>query len=426
MDSFLVSQSGPLDGEVKISGAKNAVLAVMAAALLVPARSRISNVPDLKDVRTMSDVMRVLGAKVQFQDGVMEVDAVNADHLEAPYELVKTMRASFYVLGPMLARHGRARVSLPGGCAWGPRPVDLHLKGLEALGAVIKITHGYVEAIAPKGKLVGCDFDFPISSVGATANVVMAAVLAEGTTRLTNAAVEPEIDNLCDFLNSMGAKISGIGTRELVIEGVDFLRGGDIATIPDRIEAGTFLCAAGITRGRVRVTEVNPLHLKAVINKLVESGIQISKGEDWVEADARTAALKPVEVTTLPYPGFPTDMQAQMMAYLASVQGRSVITDTIYIDRFQHVSELQRLGADIHLQGNVAVVNGGNEFSAAPVMSADLRASAAMVLGGLVADGTTEITRIYHLDRGYEAFESKLEKLGGKIQRIRSGQVVQS
>lgn len=419
MDSFLVSESGPLQGEVRISGAKNAVLAVMAAALLVPARSRISNVPDLKDVRTMSDVMRVLGAKVQFQDGVMEVDASQADHLEAPYELVKTMRASFYVLGPMLARHGRARVSLPGGCAWGPRPVDLHLKGLEALGAQIKITHGYVEAIAPQGKLVGCEFDFPISSVGATANVVMAAVLATGTTRLTNAAVEPEIDNLCDFLNSMGAKISGIGTRELVIEGVDFLRGGDIATIPDRIEAGTFLCAAGISRGVVKVTEVNPLHLKAVTKKLAESGIQMSQGENWVEADARSVELKPVEVTTLPYPGFPTDMQAQMMAYLASVPGRSVVTDTIYIDRFQHVSELQRLGADIHLTGNVAVVNGGNPFSAAPVMSADLRASAAMVLGGLVAEGSTEISRIYHLDRGYEAFEAKLEKIGGKIQRLK-------
>lgn len=422
MDSFIVSESGPLGGDVKISGAKNAVLAVMAAALLVPARSRITNVPNLRDVRTMSDVMRVLGAKVQFENDVMEVDATHADHLEAPYELVKTMRASFYVLGPMLARHGRARVSLPGGCAWGPRPVDLHLKGLEALGAQIKITHGYVEAVAPGGKLKGAEYDFPISSVGATANVVMAAVLAEGRTVLTNSAVEPEIDNLLEFLVSMGAKISGIGTRELVIDGVDFLRGGDIATIPDRIEAGTFLCAAGITRGCVRVTEVNPTHLKAVTKKLAESGVQMTQGEDWVQADARGVELKPIEVTTMPYPGFPTDMQAQMMAYLASIPGRSVVTDTIYIDRFQHVSELQRLGADIHLTGNVGVINGGLPFSAAPVMSADLRASAAMVLGGLIAEGETEISRIYHLDRGYDSFEHKLTQIGGKIRRIKENQ----
>jgi UDP-N-acetylglucosamine 1-carboxyvinyltransferase len=419
VDSFLVSNSGVLVGNAKVSGAKNAVLPIMAAALLVKGKSRIGNVPNLRDVRTMSDLLRVIGAKVKFEGEELLVDATDCDHLEAPYELVKTMRASFYVMGPLLARFGKVRVSLPGGCAWGPRPVDLHIKSMEALGAKISFEHGYVVAEAPEGGLVGCDYDFPLSTVGATGNMLMAATLAKGTTRIGNAAMEPEIDSLCEFLISMGARIQGVGTRELVIEGVPALVGGDVDTIPDRIEAGTLLCVAAITRGRVKTENVEPKHLKAVINSLIEMGVKIEQGDDWVISDAKGCELKPIDVETTPYPGFPTDMQAQMTALMMTVEGRSMVTDTIYTDRFMHISELQRLGADIVMKENTAVVRGGAKLSAAPVMSSDLRASAAMVLGGLVAEGTTEISRVYHLDRGYDKFEDKLVGLGAKVERIR-------
>jgi UDP-N-acetylglucosamine 1-carboxyvinyltransferase len=419
MDAYRVSRSEPLNGEVEISGAKNAVLPMMAATLLAKGVSVIRNVPNLKDVRTMADVLRVVGARVKFTDGVLEVDTTAVSHYEAPYELVKTMRASIYVLGPLLAHFGEARVSLPGGCAWGPRPVDLHIKGMEELGAKVTVTHGYIEARA--SELTGAHIFFQISSVGATANVLMAAVLASGTTILDNAAVEPEIDNLADFLNSMGARITGIGTRTLHIEGVPALKPGVGTTIPDRIEAGTFLAAGAITRGKVRVTRVEPGHLKEVTRHFVRMGLDLSYGPDWIELDARHGVLHPVNVVTQPYPGFPTDMQAQVMALLTTVSGNSTVQDTIYPDRFKHLSELDRLGAEIQLHGDTAFITGGQPLSAAPVMASDLRASAALVLAGLVAEGTTLVTRIYHMDRGYELFEAKLAKLGGLIQRVREG-----
>jgi UDP-N-acetylglucosamine 1-carboxyvinyltransferase len=416
MYSFKVTSGAPLAGEVQVSGSKNAVLPVMAAALLSDGVSEISNVPDLKDVRTMADVMRVIGARIHFENGVMQIDSSRADHYEAPYELVKTMRASIYVLGPLTARYGRARVSLPGGCAWGPRPVDLHIKGMEALGAHVEVTHGYIEATCTR--LQGAEIHFPVSSVGATANILMAATLAEGETLLDNAAVEPEITALCTYLQSMGAIIEGKGSRTLRITGQASLRPGRGATIPDRIEAGTFLTAAAITRGDVKVCNVDPSHLKAVIRVFKEMGASITSGSDWIRLDARANNLKPANIETLPYPGFPTDMQAQFMAVLATVPGLSVIRETIYLDRFKHLSELDRLGANIKLKDNTATITGVARLSAAPVMASDLRASAALVIAGLVADGVTDISRIYHIDRGYENFEQKLVALGAKVERI--------
>ena len=318
----------PLEGEVEISGAKNAVLAVMAAALLADGVSEITNVPHLKDMKTMSDVLRVIGCHISGEAHVLKIDTRQADHLEAPYELVKTMRASFYVLGPLVARFGRCRVSLPGGCAWGPRPVDLHLKGLEALGAKITLTRGYVEATCD-GRLPGGNFNFPISSVGATVNVLMAATLAKGTSVLQNAALEPEIDNLVDFLVSMGAKIQGRGTRTLTVQGVESLRPGKCFTITDRIEAGTFLCGAAITRGCVKVNRIIPEHIASTLDVFKEMGCKVDVGPDWAQVDARGLELQHVSISTLPFPGFPTDMQAPMMATLVSVPGNSLIQDTV-------------------------------------------------------------------------------------------------
>ncbi|MDR2580706.1 MAG: UDP-N-acetylglucosamine 1-carboxyvinyltransferase [Fibromonadaceae bacterium] len=417
MDSFLVSSNGPLKGSVKISGAKNAVLPVMAAAMLTDGVSRIGNVPHLKDMRTMADVLRVTGCRIKESENELSIDSSDINHLEAPYELVKTMRASFYVLGPLVAKFGRCRVSLPGGCAWGPRPVDLHLKGLEALGAKINITHGYVEAICD-GRLKGNTFSFPISSVGATANILMAATLAEGSTVLQNSLIEPEITALAEYLTDMGAKIDGIGTRTLIVHGVEKLNPGNGDTIADRIEAGTFLAAAAITRGKVKVTNMVPAHQGALLECFKNIGCKISQGDDWVELDAEGMSLSPAHITTLPYPGFPTDMQAQLMAVLASIKGTSSVRDTIYSDRFKHVSELERLGADISLKEDTAIITGGSPLSGAPVMASDLRASAALVLAGLAASGQTKISRIYHLDRGYENFEGKLALLGANVERV--------
>ena len=418
MDRFLVpAMSKPLEGEVEISGAKNAVLAVMAATLLADGISEITNVPHLKDTKTMSDVLRVIGCRIDGGSHELRIDTRGANHLEAPYELVKTMQASFYVLGPLVARFGRCRVSLPGGCAWGPRPVDLHLKGLEALGATINVTHGYVEAVC-EGRLPGGTFHFPISSVGATVNVLMAATLAKGTSFLHNAAIEPEIDNLVDYLISMGAKIQGRGTRTLTVEGVAALHPGKGETYADRIEAGSFLSGAVITHGRVKVTKMTPEHVGALLTVFEEMGCKVTTGKDWVEVDAHNVTLKPVSVTTLPYPGFPTDLQAPLMAILTTVPGISLIQDTVYTDRFTHISELQRLGADIQLTGNTARIIGGKTLQGAEVMASDLRAAAALVLAGLVAEGETIISRIYHLDRGYEDFENKMALLGAKIHRL--------
>lgn len=406
-----------MSGEVEISGAKNAVLAVMAAALLSDGVSEITNVPHLKDMKTMSDVLRVIGCRIDGESHTLRIDTRGANHLEAPYELVKTMRASFYVLGPLVARFGRCRVSLPGGCAWGPRPVDLHLKGLEALGAKINVTHGYVEALSD-GPLKGGTFHFPVSSVGATVNILMAATLANGTSVLDNAAIEPEIDALVDYLIGMGAQIKGRGTRTLTIEGVPSLNPGKGATIPDRIEAGSFLAGAAITRGCVKTTRVNPKHIGAVLDFFQEIGCRVTVGEDWVEVDARGKELKPTSVTTLPFPGFPTDLQAPAMAVLATIPGISIIQDTIYNDRFTHIAELERLGAEIHLKGNSAHIRGGKPLSGAEVMASDLRASLALVLAALTAEGETIISRIYHLDRGYENFEQKMAKLGARVVRL--------
>lgn len=418
MDRFIVHPiTKPLEGEVEISGAKNAVLAQMAAALLADGTSRITNVPHLRDTKTMSDVLRVIGCRIDGESHELRIDTHGANHLEAPYELVKTMRASFYVLGPIVARFGRCRVSLPGGCAWGPRPVDLHLKGLEALGAKVNVTHGYVEALC-EGRLPGGKFDFPISSVGATVNVLMAATLAQGTSVLSNAAIEPEIDVLVDYLLGMGAKISGRGTRTLIVEGVKELRPGNAPTIPDRIEAGTFLAGAVITHGHVKATKMRPGHLGALLDVFKEMGCKVTTGSDWADVDARGITLKPVSVTTHPYPGFPTDLQAPLMAVFTAVPGSSLIQDTVYTDRFKHVAELQRLGADILLTGNTARVTGGKPLQGAEVMASDLRAAAALVLAGLVSDGDTSVSRIYHLDRGYENFEAKMAKLGASITRV--------
>jgi len=417
VDSFLVSPNGPLKGAVKISGAKNAVLPVMAAAMLSDGTSKISNAPQLKDTQTMADVLRVIGCRIKQNENHLSIDSSDINHLEAPYELVKTMRASFYVLGPLVAKFGRCRVSLPGGCAWGPRPVDLHLKGLEALGAKINVTHGYVEAIC-NGRLKGGTFSFPISSVGATANILMAATLAEGTSVLQNSSIEPEITALADYLTGMGAEIGGIGTRTLIVQGVEKLKPGDGQTIADRIEAGTFLSAAAITRGKIKTTNMIPEHQGALLDVFKSMGCEVSSGEDWVELNAENMALSPAHITTLPYPGFPTDMQAQLMAVFTTVKGISSVRDTIYTDRFKHISELERLGAVISLKEDTAIIDGGSELTGAPVMASDLRASAALVLAGLVSKGQTEISRIYHLDRGYENFEEKLTALGANVKRL--------
>jgi len=419
MDSFIVSPNGPLKGTVKISGSKNAVLPVMAAAMLSDGISKISNVPNLKDTQTMADVLRVIGCRIKQNENDLSIDSSDINHLEAPYELVKTMRASFYVLGPLVAKFGRCRVSLPGGCAWGPRPVDLHLKGLEALGAKINVTHGYVEAVS-NGRLKGGAFSFPISSVGATANILMAATLAEGTSILQNSSIEPEITALANYLTGMGAEINGIGTRTLIVQGVEKLKPGDGQTIADRIEAGTFLSAAAITRGKIKTTNMVPEHQGALLEVFKSIGCEISSGDNWVELNTENIALSPAHITTLPYPGFPTDMQAQLMAVFATIKGISSVRDTIYTDRFKHVSELERLGAEISLKEDTAIINGGNELTGAQVMASDLRASAALVLAGLVSKGQTEISRIYHLDRGYENFEAKLAALGAKVERVHS------
>jgi UDP-N-acetylglucosamine 1-carboxyvinyltransferase len=414
MQKIVIVGGNRLTGRVEIAGSKNATLPVMAATILAPGTSVITNVPRLRDVITMKQMLETLGAKVSFEQGVLTLDTSGCGPHDAPYELVKTMRASVYVLGPLLARFKRARVSLPGGCAWGPRPVDLHIKAMEALGARVSIDHGYI--VAEAEELKGANLHFDISSVGATGNAMMAACLAKGKTVLSNAACEPEIDALAQFLNKMGARVSGVGTQVVEIEGVESLRPADVTVIPDRIEAGTFMAAAAITKGTVRIANCSPQHLTAVISKLSEAGAHVMQegSELVVSATGRPAA---VNVTTAPYPGFPTDMQAQMMALACTAQGTSLFVENIYSDRFTHVAELRRMNADIKVEGNVATIKGLERLGGAQVMATDLRASAALILAGLVADGMTEVSRIYHIDRGYEAIEKKLSKLGAEIWR---------
>ncbi|MGE5175860.1 MAG: UDP-N-acetylglucosamine 1-carboxyvinyltransferase [Hyphomicrobiales bacterium] len=417
MDEIWVEGCRPLKGSVPVSGSKNATLPVLAATLLAPGVYRFTNVPALRDVATMLEMLGRFGVATR-REGAHEliVDTEKQANAEAPYELVKTMRASIYVLGPLLARYGEARVSLPGGCAWGPRPVDLHIKGMEALGADVTIDHGYI--VARADALRGASLSFDISSVGATGNILMAAATAAGQTVIENAACEPEIQALGQFLIAMGARIEGLGSPRVVVHGVTELHPSDAAMIPDRIEAGTLLAAAAVTGGDVEVTNVDPAHLGSVLTKFEAAGCSVERADRSVRVRAgdRPRALS---VTTAPYPGFPTDMQAQFMALLSVADGASTIVDTIYHDRFTHVAELQRLGADIRVEGNTAFVQGVPSLSGAPVMATDLRASAALILAGLVARGETRVSRVYHLDRGYERLETKLQALGAVARRVR-------
>jgi UDP-N-acetylglucosamine 1-carboxyvinyltransferase len=407
-----------LKGTVEISGAKNATLPVMVAALLGGSPSVIRNVPYLNDIKTMTEVLRKLGAKAVLEDHCLKIDPAGFDQFEAPYELVKTMRASIYSLGASLARLGEAKVSLPGGCAIGARPIDLHLKGVEQLGAKVTIEHGYVHAKATKLKGATIYLAGPHGpSLGATVNVVMAATAAEGATVIESASIEPEVGDMVNFLNAMGAQIEGVGTSRLVIHGKKPLKGVEYSVIPDRVEAGTFMVAAAITQGDVLLKNANPQHLTAVIDKLRQIGVTIEVSPEGIRVKG-SGNYKPADVMVLPYPGFPTDMQAQIMALLAVVPGISLVTETIWENRFMHVFEMNRMGADINIDRSHAVVKGVTKLTGAPVMASDLRASAALILAGLVAEGETLVQRIYHLDRGYEKIEQKLSALGADIKRI--------
>ena len=413
MDKIIIQGQNSLSGSVNISGAKNAVLPIMTAALMAEGESVISRVPDLRDTRTMIKLMEIVGAKCSMQGNCLKIDADSVNNPEAPYDLVKTMRASFYVLGPLLARFGTVKVSLPGGCAWGPRPVDFHLKGLEKLGAKVTLRSGYI--LAEAKKLMGANINFEFPSVGATGNIVMAAATADGITTIENAAREPEIVQLCDYLNKMGASISGIGTSKIVIEGVESLYPANIDVIPDRIEAGTFLMA-GALMGKITLNEVNPEHLDAVLQKLKEVGALIETTSNSITIEP--GGLKPGDMKTAVYPGFATDLQAQWVALMSLADGSSMVTDTVYHDRFSHVPELNRFGANIKVDKNTAFIRGVKELVGAPVMSTDIRASAALIIAALAANGQTEVSRVYHIDRGYEKIEEKFRKLGAEISRV--------
>jgi len=416
VDKIILHGGNRLEGEVRISGAKNAALPLLVSSLLADEPMYFTNVPHLRDVTTTIELLGQLGARVIIGERMsVEVDATDITSVRAPYELVKTMRASILVLGPLLARYGEAEVSLPGGCAIGTRPVNLHLKGLEAMGAEIEVEEGYIKARA--ARLQGTRFFFDQATVTGTENLLMAATMAEGTTVLENAAREPEVSDLAECLNRMGARISGIGTDELVIEGVDRLGGVEHAILPDRIEAGTYMAAAAITRGDVTLRNARPAHTEAVIDKLREMGAEITLGGDWIRArmDRRPTAAN---LRTQPYPGFPTDMQAQLMVLDVLADGGATVTETVFENRFMHVQELQRMGAKIELSGNTAFVSGVEGLTGAPVMATDLRASASLVLAGLVADGESAVERIYHIDRGYERIEEKLALLGADVRRV--------
>jgi UDP-N-acetylglucosamine 1-carboxyvinyltransferase len=418
MDTIVIRGRKKLEGEVKISGAKNAVLPVLAATLLTGGWNTISNVPKLGDIRTILKLLIELGVDVSEGQKSLRVNTENLKDSEAPYDLVKTMRASVLVLGPLVARLKRAKVSLPGGCAIGARPINLHLKALESMGVKVNIQHGYVEAKAKK--IRGARIYFDIPTVTGTENIMMTACLADGTTVLENVAREPEVVNLASALKKMGAKIYGAGTDVITIEGVKTLKPMKHHVMPDRIETCTYMIAAGITGGRVTIVDSDPSHCQAVIEKLQEIGIKVSIHDDGAISIAGGQGLKAADVKTLPYPGFPTDVQAQIMALLSLSQGSSIITENIFENRYMHVAELKRMGADITIQGNTAVVKGVDKLSGAPVMATDLRASASLVLAGLAAEGVTEISRVYHLDRGYEDLVGKLSKLGAEIERVKN------
>ena len=418
MDKLQITGGNRLDGSIRISGAKNAALPILMATLLAEGPTTIGNVPHLNDVTTTLELLGVMGNSMTLGENMtVEIDTSTIKTFEAPYDLVKTMRASILVLGPLLTRFGQADVSLPGGCAIGSRPVDLHIKGMEAMGATIDVTDGYVRARAENG-LKGARICMDLVSVGATENLLMAATLAEGTTILENAAREPEVVDVANYLIAMGAKISGAGTDIITIEGVDKLVGAHHDVLPDRIETGTYLVAAAMTGGRVKVRETNPEILESVLLKLQESGAKITTGDDWIELDMEGRRPKAVNIKTMPYPGFPTDMQAQFTALNVIAEGTGVITETIFENRFMHVGELQRMGADIQIEGNNAICTGVDNLTGAQVMATDLRASASLVIAGLVADGVTLVDRIYHIDRGYECIEEKLQLMGANIKRV--------
>ena len=415
MDKIVIEGGLPLNGAVQISGAKNAALPLLAATLLSRGVHRLHNIPLLRDIRTAKTLLYHLGATFEEGDPLC-IHTDNVDGFEAPYDLVKTMRASVLVLGPLVARFKRARVSLPGGCAIGARPINLHLSGLERLGVTIELKHGYVEASVKR--LVGNDIYFDIPTVTGTANLMMAAVLAEGQTVLENSAREPEVVELARCLTTMGAHIQGAGTSVITIEGVDELQPMNYTIVPDRIEAATYLTAAGITRGNITVRPCVPGHLEPVIRKLEQAGMRFEIGDDYIEG-LGSEVIQNIDIKTNPHPGFPTDMQAQIMAMMCLADGQSIITEKIFENRFMHVSELKRMGADISVEGNTAIVRGRSKLQGAPVMATDLRASASLVLAGLAADGVTEISRVYHLDRGYQRIEEKLRGVGASIERVK-------
>ncbi len=418
MDKLLISGGGPISGEIRISGAKNAALPILAATLLVDGPVMVSNVPHLHDITTMFELLGCLGVTVVLNENMqVEVDASTLHSHVAPYDLVKTMRASILVLGPMLSRFGIASVSFPGGCAIGSRPVDLHLHGLKMMGAEIEIEGGYINARS-RGRLKGAHILMDTVSVGATENLMMAAALAEGRTVIENAAREPEIVDLANCLNVLGGKVSGIGSTTLVIDGVEKLHSGSYRIMPDRIETGTYLAAAAATRGRVKLKDTDPKILEAVLLKLEEAGAKIEVGEDWILLDMEGRRPKAVNFKTAPYPAFPTDMQAQLTTVNAVAEGVGTITETIFENRLVQAHELNRMGANITLEGNTAIVVGVERLKAAPVMASDLRASASLVIAGLVAEGDTIVDRIYHIDRGYECIEEKFQQLGANIRRI--------
>ncbi len=419
MDKLIITGGAPIDGEIRISGAKNSALPILAATLLADEPVTVRNLPHLHDITTMIELFGRMGVQPVINEKLdVEVDATTIKTLVAPYELVKTMRASILVLGPMVARFGQAEVALPGGCAIGTRPVDLHIRGLEAMGAIIDVDGGYIKARAPEGGLRGAHFCFDTVSVTGTENILMAATLANGRSVLENAAREPEVVDLANMLIAMGAKIQGAGTSTIVVDGVPRLGGTSYAVMPDRIETGTFLVAAAATRGRVKLKDTDPTILEAVLLKLQEAGAEITTGEDWIELDMKGKRPKAVNIRTAPYPAFPTDMQAQFIAMNAVAEGTGTVIETIFENRFMHVLEMQRMGAQIQIEGNTAIVSGVPRLKAAPVMATDLRASASLVIAALVADGETLIDRIYHIDRGYECIEEKLQLLGAKIRRV--------
>lgn len=419
MDKLLITGGARLQGEIRVSGSKNAGLPILAATLLAESPTTISNLPHLNDITTMLALLRCMGVGITIDERMgVEIDASELSSYEAPYELVKTMRASILVLGPLLARFGEADVSFPGGCAIGSRPVDIHLRGLEAMGATIEVDGGYIRARAPEGGLKGAHFLMDKVTVGGTENLLMAAVLARGTSILENAAKEPEIVDLANYLNAMGAKIRGIGTDRLEIDGVMALKGCAYSVMPDRIEAGTYLCAAAATRGRIKLKDTCTDAMESTLIKLREAGADIEVGDNWITLDMHGKRPKAVSLRTAPHPAFPTDMQSQFMAMNAVAEGHASVTETIFENRLIQVHELNRMGADIRLEGNTAIVTGVELLKAAPVMASDLRASASLVIAGLVAEGETLVDRIYHIDRGYECIEEKMQQLGAKIKRV--------